>query len=337
MIHSESGKHPDSITGRKPLLRIGSVGTSSIMNVIQEAIRQTEGITCHAVYSRNEARGNSYAQKEGVSLVFTDYEDFVNCPELDVIYIASPNTCHVEQALTALQAGKHVIVEKPASLTTEGIDLMTQTALKNGVYWFEAITTLFMPNYIACKDLLPSLGAVQSAVIRYGQYSSRLDEYNRGIISSSLNPSLGGGALNDMGIYCIHAAIDLFGQPLSIISRESVKGPNGVDLETILNLDYGTFCCRIEAAKNRDIGSGCLVKGEHGYFAENGPMNNFGTCESELNGRPLRISLQANENRMLYELSRFRDAILFNNDAFFWRMVHQSRCASACLEKANRL
>ena len=317
----------------KKELKTGSVGTSSIMDVMQEAIRLTDGIRCTAVYSRNEQRGRAYAQKTGAGEVFTDYEAFIRSEDLDIIYIASPNDCHVEQACRALSCGKHVILEKPASLTREGIRQLDRTARENHVYWFEAITTLFMPNYLACKALLPRIGGIRRVEIRYGQYSSKYDAYLKGIISSSLDPARQGGALNDMGVYCIHPAVDLFGVP-DTVSYEPVTGYNGIDLEGVCTLTYRDtgLVCTLQAAKNRDIGSGCLIEGENGIIQEDGPMNDFGSVSVSIRQKSIPVRLQYGENRMLYELAVFRDAINRGDQLFYERMCRQSLQVAGILE-----
>ena len=100
------------------MLRVGTVGTSSIMRTIQEAIRLTDGMECRVVYSRTGEQGRAFAAEMGVPEHCTDYAAMLERSDLDLIDIASPNRFHVEQALAALEHGKHVIVEKPCLLYT---------------------------------------------------------------------------------------------------------------------------------------------------------------------------------------------------------------------------
>lgn len=85
---------------------------------------------------------------------------------------------------------------------------LIDAARANGVYFFEAITTLFMPQYEACRLLLPKLGRIEQAHITYAQYSSRYDAYLRGENPNIFNPAMQAGALNDMGVYCVHMAVE---------------------------------------------------------------------------------------------------------------------------------
>ena len=315
-------------------LRIGTVGSSAVMDVMQDAIRHTYGTECSVVYSRTEERAKEYAAKNSVAAWCCDYDEFVQRKDIDVVYIASPNILHTQQALAALNAGKHVIIEKPMALTRAEVDLLHKAALDHDVFILEAITTLFVPNYLACRELMHSLGEIQEVNIRYGQYSSKMDDYKKGIISNSLNPDMQGGALNDMGIYCIHMAVDLFGAPESV-SYKPIYGPNGADLEGDLILTYPDLTCYLKASKQRDIGSGSLIRGSRGFFGSDGPLHNFVSCHACLGEENFQISLQGKENRMLYELKRFRDAINQKDRAFFRRMYDQSRTATGILEDAH--
>ena len=195
------------------MLRFGTVGTSAIMRLMQQAMAQVDGVECRAVYSRDLARGREFADSVGVAAVCTDYDTLLAREDIDAVYIASPNRFHAEQVCRAMRAGKHVIVEKPAAVTGAEVRQMIDTAREKGVFFFEGITTLFMPKYLQCRVLLPQLGAIQSAELCYAQYSSKYDAYLRGENPNIFNPAMQAGALNDMGVYCIHMAVDLFGMP----------------------------------------------------------------------------------------------------------------------------
>lgn len=110
------------------MLHIGTVGTSAIMRVVQEALRQTEGMQCEVVYSRTPETGRRFADSVGVAEVCCDFDALVRRPELDVICIASPNRFHAAQAVAALEQGKHVIVEKPAAVTEAEVERMAAAA-----------------------------------------------------------------------------------------------------------------------------------------------------------------------------------------------------------------
>lgn len=316
------------------MLRFGTVGTSAIMRLMQRAMAQVDGVECRAVYSRDAERGRAFADSVGVAAVCTDYDALLAREDIDAVYIASPNRFHTEQACLAMRAGKHVIVEKPAAVTGAEVRQMLDVARENGVFFFEAITTLFMPKYLQCRSLLPQLGAIQSAELCYAQYSSKYDAYLRGENPNIFNPAMQAGALNDMGVYCVHMAVDQFGMPEGVRYVPEL-GENGIDLAGELTLRYPKLTVRIVTAKNANLGSGCRVTGERGFFAEDGPINDFGSCNAVLDGVEVEIDAAHADNRMVYELARFRDAIEARNEAFFEHMARQSLMVAEILERAH--
>ena len=143
------------------------------------------------------------------------------------------------------------------------------------------------------------------------------------------------GALNDMGVYCVHTAVDLFGPPETVDWRGEY-GPNGIDLAGQLALGYRNFTCQLRTAKNKDIDSGCRIEGERGLLCSHGALNEFPNARLELDGTQEDIQLQRNvQNRLIFELARFRDAILERDRAFFQKMARQSVTTAAILEAAR--
>ena len=316
-------------------LSIGSVGTSSIMELMQRAIATTPGVAARVAYSRDEARGREFARAMNIPEHCTDYEAMLAREDVDVVYIASPNRFHPEQAVQAMEHKKHVILEKPAAVRKGDAERLVRTAEEQGVFLFEAISTLFMPNYLALKERLPRLGRIRRAEIAYGQYSSKYDAYLRGENPNIFNPEMEAGALNDMGIYCVHAAVDLFGPPETVEWRGEY-GPNGVDLAGQLRLGYKDFTCELRTAKNKNIDSGCRIEGERGRLQSSGALNEFPNARLELDGAAEDIQLQDGlQNRLVFELARFRDAIWEGDRAFFQKMARQSTVAAAILEAAH--
>lgn len=317
------------------ILSIGSVGTSAITRLMHQAIAAAPGVEARVVYSRDEARGQAFARELGVPEHCAVYEAMLEREDIDVVYIASPNRFHLEQALQALMHKKHVILEKPAAVRRADAERLIQAAEENGVFLFEAISTLFMPNYLACRERLPRLGAVRRAEISYGQYSSKYDAYLRGENPNIFNPEMEAGALNDMGVYCVHTAVDLFGPP-ETVDFQAEYGPNGIDLAGRLSLGYPGFTCEVSTAKCRDMDSGCRVEGERGWFCSRGPLNEFPDAQVCLDGVREDIRLrQGVPNRLAFELARFRNAILEGDRAFFRRMARQSTVTAAILEAAH--
>ncbi len=316
------------------VLKIASVGTSAIMRVMQEAISLTGGAEAVLVYSRDAKRGKEFADSIGIKRSTDDFDALLKDEEANTVYIASPNVFHPEQAIAALRHKKHVILEKPSALTAADARLIFDTARENGVFCFEAITTVYMPDYIEMKKALKYMGNVSRARISYGQYSSKYDAYLAGKNPNIFNPSLGGGALNDMGIYCVHTAIDLFGEPGSV-RYDAKYGPNGADLSGKATLKYKGFECALLTSKNENIESGLLIECENGWAFSSGPLNEFYGCTVCVNGEKRDVCSAPRCNRMIYELREFVRAVRENDKALFELRAKESVAAAEVLEKAR--
>ncbi len=315
-------------------ISIGAIGTSSIMEYILQGIGQTEGLHCQVVCSRDSSRGAAFAQKNGVPESTDNLDAMLQRKDLDVIYIASPNRLHPDQAIRAMDAGKHVFVEKPAAVRKEDLQAMIDAARRNHVFFFECITTIFMPTFVKWMTDLHALGKIRKAEFYYGQYSSRYDAYLRGENPNNFNPDMDGGALNDLGVYCVHSAVALFGSPESV-SYTQKPGPNGVDLAGVLTMNYPDFPCIIHTAKDRPMDSGCAITAERGTFVSQGPVNAFADTTCTIDGNTGIMQLSHLENRMIYEFARFRDAICNHDQAFFEAMCRQSLLTAGILEQAH--
>lgn len=318
------------------VVRVGTVGTSNIMRIIQDAFKKTERMECEVVYSRDPERGRAFADEVGVTEFCSDYDAMVSRDDLDVVYIASPNSLHTAQALKAMQHKKHAIIEKPAALSSRDIESLHVASMENDVYFLEAITTIFMPNFEILTRLLPKFGKIHNVEINYGQSSSRYDAYLRGENPNVFNPEMGGGALNDMGIYCIHAAVSLFGEPDKLLYVPEL-GPNGVDVAGKLTLYYPHFEVKILTSKKDNPGTGLCIDAEKGWYRSEGPMNAFTKCTAQLNGQDISVDVQHDlkMNRMVWEMTAFRDCIFKKDKSFFERMYHQSMISARVLEKAH--
>ena len=117
-------------------IKIGIVGTNKISHKFCEAAIQNPQTELFAVYSRAQQTGESFAQKYNIKHVFTDYTDFLDSG-LDAVYIASPNYIHCEQAIQAMESGKHVLCEKVMAINEQEAEAMIACAKKNHVILLE--------------------------------------------------------------------------------------------------------------------------------------------------------------------------------------------------------
>lgn len=317
------------------MLKIGTVGTSAICAQMLDAIALVEGVECAAVSSRTLEKAQQFAQTHQISRSFPSFEELLASDSINTVYLASPNSLHVPQCLQAIAAGKHVICEKPLATTAAGAEAVFNAAREKGVFVFEAVSTLYMPNFLRCEELAKTLGPVKRLVCCYTQRSSRYGAYLRGEHINVFDPAMQGGALNDLGVYAVHAVVRLLGRPKGV-SYFPICGKGGIDLSGMLTLDYPNLKAEIFCAKNCDRGSSFLLQGAASSLRVDGPLNTFGQCSLETAGKAQPFHLQDNGRRLTYELAAFRDAIENSDAALFKEMAAQSILVSSVLEQAHK-
>lgn len=195
------------------MIRIGTVGTGAITRQFARAVSEVDGIHLAGVSSRDAARAAELATELGADEAFAGLDELLAAPSVDAVYIASPNALHVDQALAALRAGKHVLLEKPAALALAEWEALLEEAHRAGRVLIEAMRTPYDPGFAVLRGILPELGTLRRASLRFEGLSSR---YARALAGERVNvfdPEMGGGALYDLGVYGIHAMVDLFGVP----------------------------------------------------------------------------------------------------------------------------
>lgn len=200
-----------------------------------------------AVASRDAARATAWAQKVGAQKAYGSYEALLEDADVDAVYIPLPNHLHAEWAGRAAEAGKHVLCEKPAALTASELEDMIRTCEKHGVVFMEAFMYAFHPQWARVREWLASgkLGDVIEVRSRHGFILDRLRDIR-------WDPAMGGGALYDVGCYCVHAMVSTFGEDLpSSISAIAHRSPSGVDatLRALFRLSTGAiaaFQCSFE-------------------------------------------------------------------------------------------
>lgn len=195
------------------MVRFGFIGTSMISDKFAEALKQTEGCVISSVYSRTFEKGKIFAEKHGIENVFTSLDEMLESNLVDAVYIASPNGAHAEQAIKVMGYKKHVLCEKSIAGSTKELDMMIETAEKNGVLLMEAMRITLNPNFKIIKENLHKIGKIRGVKAEYCQYSSRYDNLKRGELTNIFDPKLAGGAVYDIGVYPLYFVTALFGEP----------------------------------------------------------------------------------------------------------------------------
>lgn len=286
------------------MARFGVIGTNMITDRFLEAARLLDDFCLTAVYSRNRETGEAFAARYGGVKVYTSLEELASSPEVDAVYVASPNSCHCEQSVLMMNGGKHVLCEKPVASDQGELEQMLAAATQNHVVFLEAMRPVYDPGFAKIKELLPQVGTVRSALFQYCKYSSRYDKFKQGIIMNAFNPALSNAALMDIGVYCVHPMVRLFGMP-ETISAQSIFLDNGMEGMGTVIAGYGDMQAVLQYSKISNSSLPSQIQGEDGSMVIREIQN---TREIELHLRNKEsqvIRVEKQDNNMYYEAEEF--------------------------------
>lgn len=254
-------------------MKLGVIGTGVITKSMLTEYKRCDQFEIYAICSRKEETGRAMAEAFSIPKVYTNLEDMLADPEVEIVYVATPNIIHFRQAKAALLAGKHVICEKPFTPTLAEAKELVDLAKEKHLLLYEAITTAHHPGYAVIKDLLPKIGEKKIVMASFCQFSSRYPALLKGQVAPVLDPAFKGGALMDINLYNVHFLVGLFGKPEKIHYFPNIHS-NGVDTSGLLVLQYPGFVCQCVGAKDCACDNGIQIVGEDGRIAV-GPMASF--------------------------------------------------------------
>jgi D-xylose 1-dehydrogenase (NADP+, D-xylono-1,5-lactone-forming) len=205
-------------------LRWGILGPGRIAPRIVRALRDNPRGLLHAVASRDPERSRAFANTHGAPTAFGSYEALLADPAVDVVYVALPNSLHAEWTVRALEAGKHVLCEKPLALTVADVDAIAEAASRSGRIAVEAFMYLHHPQTIRAVQIARS-GALGPLQVVSAAFSFLLDHPN----DPRIDPDLGGGSLWDVGCYPVSVARAIAGEEPDGIAAFARLDERGVD------------------------------------------------------------------------------------------------------------
>lgn len=222
-------RHPDPADA--PPLRWGVLGPGAIAADFTDALHRHSGQRVVAAGSRSAERATAFAAAHGVERSHGSYEALVSDPDVDVVYIATPHSEHLEHALLAIAAGKHVLIEKPMAVTADEARRIVAAAREAGVFAMEAMWTRYLPQTDIIRRLLED-GALGDVRVVTADFGGRVPFDPSGRL---WNPDLAGGALLDLGVYTVSWASFALGAPAGIIASGTLAS-TGVDEQVALVL-----------------------------------------------------------------------------------------------------
>jgi predicted dehydrogenase len=270
-------------------LRLGILGCANIAKQFTRDVSQSRDISIQAVASRDLAKAQAFANDFKLPRAYGNYEALLADAALEAIYIPLPNSMHAEWAIRAMQAGKHVLCEKPLALNLAQVTRMFEVARQHGVMLLEAYPYWFQPQ---TRDLLANLSHEKIGDIRSIQASFGFTVGNPGT-NIRMQTDLGGGALLDAGSYPLSLIRLVMGCAPERVIAQANWAETGVDISMAATLLYADgrraqMSCAMDAANHRHatiVGSHGTVETEYLNHTSDSDVHPWGYLPSQLRVR----------------------------------------------------
>ena len=302
-------------------IRWGILGAGGIADTFVNDLAGA-GITVSAVGSRDADKARRFADDHGVATAHGSYDDLVADPEVDAVYVATPHVFHEQNALLAIRAGKHVLVEKPFTVSADEAERVLAAAREADVVALEAMWTRYLPQQARLREVVRS-GVIGEPRLLTAAHMQSLPTDPRHRIN---DPALGGGALLDLGVYPVSFAHDVLG-PVDAVAATAVLSDQGVDARTGITLRHANgatsnlFCALDTAGRNDAVlhGSAGRIEIDATFFTPGGftvrdadgeVVERFDSDEHGLRG----MQHQALELARLVEAGDFESPALTSDD-----------------------
>ncbi|MBD5432045.1 MAG: Gfo/Idh/MocA family oxidoreductase [Lactobacillus sp.] len=319
-------------------MKLGIIGSGMIVHDFLKIADQIPNLELTAISTtkRSEKVGKELQAEYGIKETYTDNNELFNDQEVNTIYVAVPNNLHYQVAKHALEHAKNVICEKPFVATPEEAIELKKIADQHNVFLVEAITNIYLANFEYLKEHLNKIAPVHNVELNYTQYSSRYDDFLKGIIQPVFDPTKDGGALMDLGIYNIHLAVGLFGKPEEIHYFPVMQ--KKIDTSGNLILTYPELQASLLAAKDSYVtDQWSYIEGEKGSLKIKGSTGQLKEVELDLKGRkPEKIDLNKYSHRMVAEFVEFSRMIEENDRQAADEAFNHSLTVLEVLTKAKK-
>lgn len=288
------------------------VGTSPITDQFISAALETRQVRFMGTVSRSQAKAIAVNARFGGEKVYLTMEEACADPEVDIIYLASPNALHYPQAKKALSAGKHVISEKPLVSNVREIDDLIETCKTSKGMLFEAIMPIHLPGLEIIRQHLSMLGNIKIISTQFSHHLDQYAKYLQGEDMNILSTQFSGGALYDLGIYNIYFTLSLFGVPQNVHYIANL-GHNGIDPSGVLIMQYpDKLACAIHGMDSQTENH-ALIQGDKGYIKVTGAVNTLRAIEIVTDGERFEFFVPNYPNSMRHEAEAFFYCIARND------------------------
>lgn len=316
-------------------MKLGILGAGMIVGHFLEMVKELPEIKLQAILGTKRSQEKLVTIKEEYEIeqAFTDFTEMLENADIDTVYVALPNHLHYTYAKQALEYGKHVICEKPFTLTLAEFKELKQLALDKNLVLVEAITNQYLGNYQTIKEIMSELGDLKVIECNYSQYSSRYDAFREGTVLPAFNPKMGGGALMDINIYNIHFVTGLLGRPSKVYYLPNIE--RDIDTSGVLVLDYPDVKVVCIGAKDSTSEIRSTIQGNKGSILINGSSSLIMEVEKQLNGQePIVYNNNAHPHRMYEEFAEFYRMISEHDMVAVEKQLNHSEIVMEVVDKA---
>lgn len=312
---------------------IGILGTASISRQMIDSICKSKNGTVIGIWGRTKKIAEEIATEKEIPKVYQTLNEVFADEEIDTVYIATPNSRHFDHAMGAIAHKKNVIVEKTAFMTTDQAIQVFAAAEKQDVFVFEAIRSIYEPNFKVLAKAVKRLGKIHGGTLKYQNYSKQYLTFLNDGRAPLFDENHGGGTLRTIGIYPIYMALQLFGNP---INSYYFKQSTETDLGGTLIFDYEDFKITMLISKiNLTNDSISEVYGEKGtvqfhslYNIRTIRLRNLKDNDEEI------ISVPISNSSLIYEFDTFSEWILTKNEAAYRKQKVNTLKAISIIEQA---
>ena len=288
----------------------GIISTAGIAGMIAEMLKSINGYPAAAVASRSLERAEKFAADHGIEKIYGSYEELAKDPDIDIIYIATPMSCHFENSLLCLQNGKSVLCEKAVTVNAKQLEILIAEAESRGLLFMEAMWTKALPSYLKAIEWIKE-GRIGDIRILKADFLINLPcFFPEGRMFAS---DLGGGALLDLGSYAFHFVCGIMGMKPDEIRTKAHIGVTNVDFDSVTELVYGDASAYVTLSFNMEGKNTANIVGTKGsiWFDANFPHTSHIKLKDEYNRVIEDITLE-NKNgdgheHQLYEAQRALD------------------------------
>ena len=292
-------------------VRLGTIGSGVIVHSVLDNVRNTDGITLEAVYSRTTEKAQALAESYNAPKIYTDINALMSDDHINTIYIATPNLLHYEQTRLALMAGKNVICEKPFVTKFSQAQELKDIARDKGLFLLEAAPTMYLPNFRLLREKLTLIGKIKLVMSNYSQYSSRYDAVLRGERPNIFNPEFAGGCLMDINFYNVLLNTALFGRPQSAEYYPNIY-TGLADTSGVFVMRYDGFISTNAGAKDTWGINHFTIEGEKGFIYVDEP-NGLKSVRVVTKTSDETFNLQPINDRWHYEIEEIV-RLMLNDD-----------------------